>query len=90
MSKFFDPRTKTLHIVTSYVGAVKLPQDVYEHSERIDDSSPHLPRLRRAHAGITESVFFSTEQKNVLGGNFNLNCSTNADLVLVAEVMQHQ
>ena len=91
MSKFFDVQKQTLHIVTSYAGAVKLADKLItaeKVTEYSDDITLCLPaKLRRCRAVHGDQVFFSTIDKSLLRGSYDLSDKSNQDLVEVTNTV---
>jgi hypothetical protein len=92
MSKFFDPRTRQVHSVASYAGAVKIPKEIVEASIKLDESPYRLAPapLRRSNA-CTDLAnvpsFFSSRELSIVTGNFCLSSSSNSDLTPVASTI---
>lgn len=89
MSKYFDMKTKQLHDVdekTRFDAKGMLKVHEPEPNER------PVPTLRRQNAGINlrhAPTFFSTQNKQVLSGNFDLRHPSNNDLIAIAGTIVH-
>ncbi len=97
MSKFFDMNTRTLHVVASYAGAVKLSQTIGENAIKVKEFHPadnELPdnsiKLRRQHAGVLEQGFFSTDDRELHHGTYDLTDISNEDLVGIADTVVYR
>lgn len=91
MSKFFDISTGVLHRIETYAGAVKFANSgingVKVKELNLDVIPAEPARLRRQNAGFFNKQVFSTEDKQVHFGNFDLKHHSNADLVKVTETL---
>lgn len=90
MSKFFDTRTRQLHEVSSYAGAVKIPKEIVAAPTTIKcDTTSRLKALGELRHFNTcydlskLSSFFSTKERRVLVGGFTLEHPSNKDLISV-------
>ncbi|RUR13268.1 peptidase [Legionella sp. km772] len=87
MSKFFNCTKGILHKIESYAGAVKFNGAgcVKVKEPPSDDSLELEPeKLRRCNAG-PGTLFFSTDNRRLIEGNYSLDHPTNADLIAVQE-----
>ncbi|CEG57502.1 hypothetical protein [Legionella fallonii] len=94
MSKFFDVNTRILHKIASYAGAVKFANSGV-NGVKVKESNPDvLPegpmKLRRQNAGFFDKRFFSTEDRQIHAGNFDVNSPSNADLVEITATITHR
>ena len=82
MTRFFTMSDKTLH-TTSNEGLI--PLRVRQESNRIQEGDNHFAKMRRSMAVTVQSPasssFFSIESSRVCSGPFDLNHSSNADLI---------
>lgn len=82
MTRFFTMSDKTLH-TTSNEGLI--PLRVRQESCRIEEGENHVAKMRRSMAvsvqSPSSSTFFSTESSRICSGPFDLNHSSNADLI---------
>ena len=87
MSRFFNTTTRVLHSVQSYSGAVQFANSGAQGIKVIETDEinpPTIPRLRRQNAGYHGMQFYSTEDGQLHGGNYDKKDSTNSDLIEVA------
>lgn len=100
MSKFFDPQTCTVHEVTTYAGAVKIPQDLVARRIPVQEYSPlnssgplDHPIFRRTFGGgfplTMAPLFFSRHNHILYRGYFDTGHSTNNDLVPISNKVQY-
>ena len=96
MPKFFDVNTQTLHVVESYAGAAKLPSNVVKNAIKVkeveSDNINEVPatKLRRQYNGMAWQRFFSTDDKQIHLGDYDLTDKSNADLVEIAETVVYK
>jgi len=95
MSKFFDPRTRKVHSIDSYAGALKISKEIVEASIKVKENKDSLvsPKLRRSNAVMgcmALPVFFSKEDHQIHTGNFNLSCASNADLIPITSTITYK
>ena len=97
MTKFFDINTRTLHVVDSYAGAVKLPQEVAMNAIPVNEYPLDAIRpitLRRLQASTFEQLFFSTDDNELHYGSFDINhnigSESSTDLVEIANTIEYR
>ncbi|MCL9683445.1 peptidase [Legionella maioricensis] len=96
MPRFFDVNTQTLHVVASYAGAAKLPSNVVRDAIKVEEFEPsninelHVTKLRRQYPGMSLPGFFSTDDKKIHTGNYDLTDKSNVDLVEIAKTVVYR
>jgi hypothetical protein len=96
MPRFFDIKTQTLHVVTSYAGSAKLPPNVTKDAIKVEElefgkiNEMPVSKPRRQYPGMTLPGFFSTDDKRIHTGNYDLTDKSNVDLIEIAETVVYR
>lgn len=75
---FFNPVSKTLHVITSEAGAQKFAQHFTADCHPVDPLAP--PHLGRLHNG-NPSLFFSQKDRQLHRGAYDISHASNNDLI---------